>query len=170
VSAGEPDFDDRALLDFAAQGRMLPRRPGDALFGLSDGEVTDSIVAIDDGYALETSERGGPSRRVMESPSLEVVRRALIERVGSAVRHRRRLPRVNLPVDVATLPEGFAIDESPQAVRLTWSEHGDPREAAFPAGATGVREAVRFAHLPRLPEQELLAAYAHPQAGGVLPL
>ncbi|MDR5698417.1 Imm61 family immunity protein [Agromyces aerolatus] len=170
MNAAAPGLDDPALIAFAEQGRMVPLPPRDGVLArFSDMELIDAVVERDGEYVLETSERGGRARPVISSPALAPVRRELVLRLGSAVRARLRLPRLDVSVDPAALPAGFELVEQPDAAELRWDEAGAPMVARFRSGQFAANDAVRFAQFARIPEAELMAAFLDPNARAVPP-
>lgn len=152
-------FDDPELVAFAERARMvpLPARAG-FIARFSDMELIDAVAERDGEFVLETSERGGVARPVVSSASLALVRRELVIRLGSAVRHRARLPRFDLPSSPDALPDGFELTDHGDQADLRWEQSAEPLQARF-HGRAGARDAVVFAQLARLPEAELMAAY-----------
>ncbi len=153
-----------ALLAFAAKGRIASAPPKDAIIRLSDMETAHTILQRDERYELETRNRSSAPRVIMSSESLEAVRRYLALRLGVDVRAELRLPRTALPSGVSDLPDGFELDSGDGSeVVLRWDEGGERRSARFQHGSTGVYEAVRFAQIARVPEQELIDGLLSPR-------
>jgi hypothetical protein len=153
-------LDDPALIAFAEQARTVPLPPRDGVLArFSDLQLIDTIVERDGEYLLETSERGGQARPVLSSPALGPVRRELVLRLGSAARHRLRLPRFDVPVDAAALPAGFELVQRPDGVELRWDASGVAMTATFRSGQFATNDAARFAQFARIPEAELMAAF-----------
>lgn len=154
---------DAALLAFAAKGRIASAPPKDAVIRLSDMETADTIFERHGRFELETRNRSSAPRVIMSSESLESVRRYLVLTLGVNVRAQLRLPATALPTEVSDLPEGFELDDSGEQVVLQWDADGDRRSARFPQNRTGMREAVSFAHVARMAEQELIDALLSPR-------
>jgi hypothetical protein len=152
-----------ALLAFAAKGRIASAPPGDAVIRLSDMETAYTIFERAGRSELETRNRSSAPYVIMSSESLSSVRRYLALRLGVSVRAELRLPRIALP---SSLPEGFELDHGEgggAGVVLRWDEDGEHRSARFLHGSTGIYEAVRFAHVARISEQELIDALLSPR-------
>lgn len=147
--------DDVRLAALAKLAGFLPRHSPSALLSFSDQETTFTVTARDELFVLEQRDRGTGPFVFIESPSLDVVRRHLIEVLGDSIRVMRGMAFL-VPRD-AELPAGFDLHEDATGATLTWLDDAGAKWARFPGGSGKRTKAVSFARFARLDEAALIA-------------
>ncbi|SOK27508.1 Immunity factor for TNT [Mycobacterium simulans] len=84
---------------------------GRAVFWASLGEIRLLIGKNESGWIIITdSDRMGPEHFVLAAPSMTAIERYLFGKFGRAIRSKRGLRRVRVPISREEISTGFSID------------------------------------------------------------
>lgn len=163
ISPGEPvsqEDDDHAALRLiqlvGVMAKLQSSEKEGLLVSLWDMEMRYTITSNSGLFVVQSSDRGTAPWLEMASESLPVAARGLILMLAPLVRRNLRLPSITNKLNAPGMPEGAALEEDVDGLRLRWNENGEPCSAWFPDSIAGRRSAARFAHVAQHSLDELV--------------